>query len=46
VIDEHGRVAYAGGMGPFNYEPEEVRAWLAKRFGPVTQTSSATAPRP
>jgi hypothetical protein len=40
VIDEHGRIAYAGGMGPFNYNPDEVRGWLAKRFGPVTQTSS------
>ena len=40
VIDEHGRIAYAGGMGPFNYDPQEVRAWLTKRFGPVTQTSS------
>ena len=43
VIDEHGRIAYAGGMGPFNYDPQEIRAWLTKRFGPVTQTSS-TAP--
>jgi iodothyronine deiodinase-like protein len=43
IIDEHGRIAYAGGMGPFKYDPEEVRAWLAKRFGPVTQTSSAVA---
>jgi hypothetical protein len=41
VIDEHGQIAYAGGMGPFNYDPQEVRAWLTKRFGPVTQTSSA-----
>jgi hypothetical protein len=44
VIDEHGRVAYAGGIGPFNYNPDEVRTWLAKRFGSVTQTSSAAAP--
>jgi hypothetical protein len=44
VIDEHGRIAYAGGMGPFNYEPEEVRSWLAKRFGGVMQTSSTAAP--
>jgi hypothetical protein len=44
IIDEHGRIAYAGGMGPFNYEPEEVRAWLAHRFGPVTQTTSTAAP--
>jgi Iodothyronine deiodinase len=44
VIDERGQIAYAGGMGPFNYNPDEVRAWLAKRFGPVTQTSSTAAP--
>ena len=44
VIDEHGRIAYAGGMGPFNYDPQEVRAWLTKRFGPATQTSSSGPP--
>jgi type I thyroxine 5'-deiodinase len=44
VIDERGRIAYAGGMGPFKYDPEEVRAWLAKRFGAATQTSSSVAP--
>jgi hypothetical protein len=44
VIDEHGRIAYAGGMGPFNYDPGEVRAWLTQRFGPVTQTSSTASP--
>jgi hypothetical protein len=31
-------------MGPFKYNPEEVRAWLAKRFGAVTQTSSNATP--
>jgi hypothetical protein len=44
VIDEHGRIAYAGGMGPFNYDPQEVREWLTRRFGPVTQTSSTVSP--
>jgi hypothetical protein len=44
VLDERGRIAYAGGMGPFKYDPEEVRAWLAKRFGAATQTSSSEAP--
>jgi Iodothyronine deiodinase len=44
IIDERGHVAYAGGMGPFNYNPDEVRAWLAKRFGAVTQTSLTAAP--
>ena len=41
IIDEHGRIAYAGGIGPFNYDPEEVRAWLAKRFGEVKQNPPA-----
>ncbi len=36
IIDETGRIAYRGGMGPFHYHPEEARAWLAARFGPVT----------
>lgn len=31
VIAPDGRIAYRGGMGPFDYHPEEVRAWLAKR---------------
>lgn len=35
VIDEKGRIAYRGGMGPFNYNPMELRAWLAQRYGEV-----------
>jgi type I thyroxine 5'-deiodinase len=35
IIDEDGRIAYRGGMGPFDYKPEEVRAWLAARYGEV-----------
>ena len=35
VIDESGRIAYRGGMGPFNYNPTEVREWLAARYGAV-----------
>ena len=35
VIDETGRVAYRGGMGPFNYKPAEVRDWLAAKYGAV-----------
>ena len=35
IIDESGRIAYRGGMGPFNYEPKEVRSWLASRYGEV-----------
>jgi hypothetical protein len=35
VVDENGRISYKGGNGPFNYDPKEVRKWLAKRFGEV-----------
>ena len=35
VIDETGRIAYRGGMGPFKYNPKEVRDWLASRYGEV-----------
>jgi Iodothyronine deiodinase len=32
IIDEAGKIVYRGGLGPFNYHPEEARAWLASRF--------------
>lgn len=32
VIDESGRVVYKGKTGPFGFHPEELEAWLAKRF--------------
>jgi len=32
IVDEAGRIAYKGGMGPFEFHPEEVEAWLARRF--------------
>jgi len=35
VIDETGRIAYRGGMGPFHYDPKEVRAWLSAKYGEV-----------
>ena len=35
VIDEKGVIVYKGGTGPFNFHPEEVEAWLAKRFPEV-----------
>lgn len=28
VIDTDGRIAYKGGMGPFDFNPEEVREFL------------------
>lgn len=42
IIDESGRIVYRGGLGPFNYHPEEARAWLARRF---PQTASASIAR-
>jgi hypothetical protein len=44
IIDEQGRIAYRGGMGPFHYAPDEVRAWLAQRFGAVKHDAPATTP--
>ena len=35
IIDENGRIGYRGGNGPFKYYPQEVRAWLAARYGEV-----------
>jgi type I thyroxine 5'-deiodinase len=39
VVDENGKVAFKGGVGPFGYHPEEVEAWLEKRFPRVKQKS-------
>ncbi len=33
IIDERGVIVYKGKPGPFGYDPEEVEAWLATRFG-------------
>jgi hypothetical protein len=50
VIDESGRIAYRGGMGPFNYKPSELRDWLAGRYGAVKheapKSSAGAAPVP
>jgi len=32
IVDESGRIVYKGEPGPFGYHPEQVEAWLAKRF--------------
>jgi hypothetical protein len=32
IVDEKGTIVYKGKTGPFGYHPEEVEAWLAKRF--------------
>jgi len=47
IVDESGRIAYRGGMGPFHYNPSEVREWLAARYGAVKHEApkpSATTP--
>jgi iodothyronine deiodinase-like protein len=44
IIDESGHVVYRGGMGPFNYYPAEVRAWLAARYGEVIPPKPEPAP--
>jgi hypothetical protein len=33
IVDESGVITYKGKKGPFGYHPEEVEAWLARRFG-------------
>ena len=45
IIDEQGKIAYAGGMGPFNYHPDEARAWLAIRYGEVKHDPKPAAYR-
>jgi len=49
IIDETGRIAYRGGMGPFKYNPAEVRGWLAARYGEVkhheAKPAGGTAPQ-
>jgi len=42
IIDESGRIAYRGGMGPFNYKPEEAREWLSARYGAVKREAPKT----
>ena len=46
IIDEKGRIAYRGGMGPFHYDPQEARAWLAQRFGAVKHDAAPAPPSP
>jgi hypothetical protein len=37
IIDESGHIAYRGGLGPFDYHPEEARAWLEHRFATISR---------
>ena len=44
ILDENGRVAYKGGNGPFKYNPKEVRAWLAGRYGEGKHREDSSTP--
>jgi len=44
ILDENGRVAYKGGNGPFKYDPKEVRAWLAGRYGEGKHREDSSTP--
>ena len=46
ILGPDGIVVYKGGIGPFHYKPEEVRAWLEARFSPpaAAQKSALQAP--
>jgi hypothetical protein len=44
IIDENGKLAYCGGMGPFKYNPDEARNWLAARYGAVKHTDTPSTP--
>ena len=42
VIDEGGAIVYKGEPGPFGFKPEEVEAWLARRFGEAAPEAPPT----
>ncbi len=44
IVDEKGVIVYKGKPGPFGYHPEEVEAWLAKRF-PTQNAARRSASR-
>jgi len=35
-----GRVAYKGGTGPFNFNPDELEEWLEGHLPAATQTAA------
>ena len=41
ILGDSGRISYKGGNGPFKYDPKEVRAWLAQRYGEVKHAEAA-----
>ena len=43
ILGPDGTVVYKGGIGPFHYKPEEVRAWLEARFSPTAAAAQKSA---
>ena len=41
IINRAGRIAYMGGLGPFDYHPSQAREWLARRFPQASAASVA-----
>ena len=39
MIDPEGRIAYQGGYGPFDFDPEEVEEYLEDHVGPPHGTA-------
>ena len=46
ILDENGKIAYRGGNGPFKYDPKEIRAWLAARYGEVKHSDPQPETKP
>lgn len=44
VIDREGRIQYKGGVGPFYFEPEELRSFLESLPGPGPVSPAADRP--
>lgn len=42
-VVEEGVIRYKGGPGPFEFHPEELEAWLQKRFPDVAGATTAAA---
>jgi hypothetical protein len=45
VVDESGRIVYKGKTGPFGFHPEELEAWLSRRFPSVAGAAMHRAGR-
>lgn len=43
VIDRGGTIAYKGGMGPFNFDTDELAEFLEANYGGLRGASEATA---